>query len=105
MRRTIPLFFSFAFLTMVAGCTYPTSISRPVDDAPLLAIAGAPKNAVLVVDGIDFGEARQYSAARPVQILPGRHVVEVRSADTVLHREKLFAATGTLTTITVLKEP
>jgi hypothetical protein len=53
-------------------------------------VSGAPKDAVLLVDGIEVGPASQFSEDASVRILPGRHIVELKQGGRVIARREIF---------------
>jgi hypothetical protein len=67
-------------------------------------VTGAPRGAILVVDGIEVGPANDYSKIRTLSVLPGRHVVEVRGPGDAIHREEIFVDGGAVKTIHVQAE-
>ena len=89
-------------LGLALGCAYGSGTTRTVDESPTLAITGAPEGATLYVDGIEFGLAARFAVASPVEVIPGVHIIEIRQAGEVLHREKVYSGTGSTTTVVVL---
>jgi hypothetical protein len=83
------------------ACAYGTDTTRAVNEPPLLVVSGAPEGATLFVDGIAFGAVEKYDAETPVEVLPGAHVVEIRQGGQILHREEIYAGTGSTVTISV----
>lgn len=81
---------SFVPGAWLLGCAYPESSTRAVEDSPSLQIHGAPKDALLMVDGILVGPARDYSEEKTVKVLPGRHVVELSRNGQVMARREIF---------------
>ncbi|MBW2275061.1 MAG: hypothetical protein JRG96_17480 [Deltaproteobacteria bacterium] len=88
-------------LGLAVACAMGTDVTRTVDDAPTLAVSGAPEGTTLFVDGIYFGPTESFSTLTPVEVLPGAHVVEIRRGATTLHREEVFTGTGSTTTVSV----
>jgi hypothetical protein len=89
-------------LGLTLACAYGSGTTRTVDDAPTLAITGAPEGSMLYVDGINFGLAARFAVASPVVVIPGVHIIEIRQGGEVLHREKIYSGTGSTTTVAVL---
>lgn len=86
-------------LLLAAGCLAPTTAVRTTDTRPALLIEGAPRGAVLFVDGNDVGDAASW-AGRPdvLRVEAGTHQLEVRNASgAVLFRQRVFVADGTKT--------
>ena len=71
----------------LSGCALPTSSVRSVDESPALVVENAPEGAMLVVDGLEAGEANAYSGLHSLSVRPGRHVVEVRGDGEVLLKQ------------------
>jgi hypothetical protein len=88
-------------LALTLGCAYGSGATRSVDDAPTVAVTGAPEGAILYVDGMEFGLASRFTAATPVEVIPGVHVVEIRQGAAVLHSEKIYSGTGSMTNVTM----
>ena len=99
MKRLL-LFFSV--LLLLAGCAYPTSSVKVLDDRPSILVQNAPQDAVLLVDGLEMGQARLYDGSNKVLLLePGTHRVEVKSQGTLIHSEKIFLGDGETKTLSV----
>ena len=88
-------------LVLVAGCAMPTSTTSSKNENPGVLVVGAPPGAVVYVDGLEMGLAEQYAEKQALEVLPGRHVVEIRSDSSVIHREEIFSGTGSIRTIEV----
>jgi len=87
-------------LALLGGCAYPTSSVKAVDERPAIAIAGASKGTVLVVDGIEMGDASQFDGhPKVLNLEPGTHRVELRSNGAVVYSEKIFLGHRGTTTI------
>lgn len=88
--------------TGLAGCAYPTSELRIPDDRPRLAIRGAPHEAILYVDGLSMGPARQYNGQEGALLVePGIHKIEVLNKSKILLQEKIFLGGGEQKTLSI----
>jgi len=95
---------SLLMVTLVTGCVYPTTGVRVTDDRPTLAIKGAPRDALLYVDGLSMGLARNFEGGSRVLLLePGTHKIEVRSGGTILLSETVFLGSGAAKTLSVTR--
>ena len=93
----------FIMITLIAGCAYPTTTVRAVDDRPSIAIQGAPKDAILYVDGLNMGPADTYDGKPQVLLLEtGKHKVEVKSQNQTLLSEKVFLGSGSTKILSVI---
>jgi len=102
MRR---LFLFVSVMLLIYGCAYPTTSVKVLDERPSLVIQNAPRDSVLIVDGLDMGKASFYDGQKKVLLLePGTHKVEVRSNNKRIHSEKIFLGGGETKTINVLSE-
>ena len=89
-------------LAPIAGCTYPKTEVKAVDERPTLAIQGAPADAVLYVDGLAMGPATQYDGKEQVLLLEeGTHLIEIKRGGSVLYSEKAFLGSGATKTVTI----
>ncbi len=86
------------FAAFLQGCHYPDAAKiEQKDSRPTLGVSGAPKGAVLYVDGLAMGSAGNYDGKKRVlRVETGTHLVEIKSADgQVLHSETLFLSGST----------
>ena len=77
----------------VVGCVprYPVTNVNAVDSRPTLSFKGAPKGAVILVDGIHMGEASKYSGSPKVLIVePGTHEITVMKSDKTIFQQTVF---------------
>lgn len=89
---------------LVQGCAYPEPARiEQKDSRPAIGVSGAPKGAVLFVDGLQMGPARQYDGKERVLLIEsGKHLVEVKSASgNVLLSETVFLSGSTTKVLTV----
>ena len=91
-------------LALALGCASSTGTTISINENPGLLVAGVSKTASLVVDGVNMGSAITYSKKKALAVVPGRHVVEVREGEIVVHREEVFVSNGTIRTISVPKQ-
>ena len=82
---------ALALLLLVAACAYPVPSTRAVDAKPHLGIDNAPAGAVLAVDGVGMGEARQFAPAqRLLAVEAGTHHVVVTLSGRVLLDQNIY---------------
>jgi hypothetical protein len=78
-------------LFALTGCTMPTTTVKTVDSRPSISIAGAPDDAVLLVDGIQIGAAASYNGEPTVLIIePGTHRITVQQGGVVIYDQQVF---------------
>ena len=78
-------------LLMLTGCAMPTTTVKAVDSRPSISIAGAPDDAVLLVDGVQVGAAATYNGEPAVLLLePGTHRITVQQGAMVLYDQQIF---------------
>jgi hypothetical protein len=84
------------FLTLVlGGCALPNTAVRANAERPTLAVQGAPDAAVLYVDGLSMGLARQFDGGQRLLLIEeGAHQVEVRVDGHPIYSERILASTG-----------
>ena len=89
---------------LLQGCTYPEAAKIEQKDArPAIGISGAPKGAILFVDGLQMGKTAQFDGTKGVLLVEsGKHLVEVKTAaGETLHSETLFLSNSTTKILTV----
>lgn len=70
---------ALALALAAAGCVGPTTTVRTVDTRPAIAVVGAPRGTVLLVDGIAVGDPASFDGNPNVlRVEPGTHVLEIR---------------------------
>lgn len=87
------LYLILVFFLLTAGCiSMPETRVETTDTRPQIVIKGAPKNSVLLVDGLRMGMASDYNGKPHVlRIEPGTHVISIVSEmGSVLHKQKVF---------------
>jgi len=83
---------------ILQGCTYPDAAKiEQKDSRPAIGVNGAPKGAILFVDGLEMGKAIQFDGSKNVLLVEsGKHLIEVKSTDgKVLLSETLFLSSST----------
>lgn len=84
-----------AWLLTLSACTLPQTTVRTGSSQASLVVTGAPSNAVLYVDGLAMGSARQFDGdPKVLAVLEGVHVVEIRQGSTIVYHEKVFVSSG-----------
>ncbi|MGI4814831.1 MAG: lipoprotein [Janthinobacterium lividum] len=87
----------FAVLLTVAltGCVLPTTRIVTGSARPTLRLIGSPKGSELLLDGRNIGAADAFDGVQGVlAIEEGPHVVEVRNANVLLVKQRIYAAEG-----------
>lgn len=82
-----------AFLPLAAAlaCAMPATTVKTTDTRPSIVVQGAPRDALLFVDGLNAGNAYDVKGPLAIRVEPGTHTIEVRAPDgTVLHRQQVF---------------
>ena len=79
-------------ITFIA-CSYPEKRTYTPDSRPRLAILGAPADAVLYIDGLKIGPAKDYDGKpNALAVLSGQHLIEVKqSGHSILERRAYFS--------------
>lgn len=78
-------------LFSVAACTMPSTTVRSVDSRPSLSFAGAPDDAIVLIDGLQVGTALFYNGEPNVLLVePGTHRVEVVQGGVRLYDQRIF---------------
>lgn len=80
---------------LLAACALPQTTVKSGSSQPGLLVKGAPDGAMLIVDGLDLGAAKQFNGRPKVlAILEGAHKVSVRLGSELLYDEKIFLDAG-----------
>lgn len=89
----IPVVFSVIALT---GCVNtPTTNVQVKDDRPLIMFAGAKQGDVVFIDGLQMGEAVQFSAGdAALRIESGSHNIQIQRSGTTILNKKFFVSDG-----------
>ncbi|MGR3310444.1 MAG: hypothetical protein ACUZ77_06670 [Candidatus Brocadiales bacterium] len=99
MKYLIILFFT---MLLVYGCAYPTSGVRVLDKRPSIVVQNAPRNATLIVDGLNMGLANDYNVRhRALLVESGTHKIEVMYNGLPLLSEQVFLGSGEMKTFRV----
>ncbi len=90
-------------VALLQGCHYPDAAKiEQKDNRPSIGISGAPKGAVLFVDGLKMGIAKQWDGEKNVLLVEsGKHRIEVKSGNTTLLSETIFLSGTTTKVLTV----
>ncbi len=96
----IPVVLSFIALT---GCVNtPTANVQVKDDRPLIMFIGAKHDDVVFIDGIQMGEASQFSAGdAALRIEPGTYNMQVKRAGVTVLNKTFYVADGVSKTFTL----
>ena len=80
-----------ASVLLVLGCVTPTTVVQASDTRPSLIITGAPDGAILLLDGLNMGPAKQFDG-RPnyLVVIPGTHKVTILQNDVVIFERAVF---------------
>ena len=89
MRKAFP---AVALALLLSACTMPSTAVRTGDTRPSLAFEGAPKGAVVYVDGLNMGDAEKYDGQPGVLVVePGTHLVSIKDRNgSVIFERKLY---------------
>jgi hypothetical protein len=95
--------FILAMVVFLSGCSWFHGAKPSGPKPPELILTGVPAGALLLVDGVQSGEAQEPpNRTRVISVTPGTHVVEVKMGDSVVYRESAEVAAGDRRVITVL---
>ncbi|AGW94262.1 MULTISPECIES: hypothetical protein [Cupriavidus] len=87
------------------GCALPNTTVQSGQGRPTLRVVGAPPQSVLMVDGIQVGQASAFDGVQSVlKIEEGPHEVEVRQGGRALLTRSIFASGGESVSIEVSAE-
>jgi len=82
--------FIMCFLFLV-GCSMPTTSVQTVDDRPSISVHGAPRGAVLFVDGLSMGPADYYDGDPHIlRLESGTHEIRIVKDGAVVFSERIF---------------
>lgn len=85
-----------ALATTLVGCSLPSTTVRSVDSRPSISIAGAPADALLLVDGVLVGKAASYDGEPNLLLVePGTHRIVIQQGGAVLYDQRLFVDSET----------
>jgi hypothetical protein len=73
------------------GCVSPTTVVKTTDTRPSLIITGAPEGAILLLDGLDMGPAKQFDG-KPnyLIVMPGTHKIVILQDDIKIFERVIF---------------
>lgn len=88
MKRAIALIAILGFM----GCSMPSTVVKTTDTRPGIAIEGAPKGSLLLIDGMQAGEAEKFDGAPNVlRVEPGTHRIVIKgTGGETLFDQKVF---------------
>jgi hypothetical protein len=89
---------------LVQGCAYPQPVQvEQKDTRPAIGIDGAPRKAMLYVDGLQMGRARDYDGEKHVLLIEsGKHLIEVKSkTGEVILSETVFLSSSTTKVLSI----
>ena len=98
MYNWIRLAVLVSLLAGTAGCRYPDSQVRTVDERPQISVQDAPRGSILYLDGLQIGPAQNYSPKTGTLILEaGTHQIIVRAdSGSILFNETIYLGGGEL---------
>jgi hypothetical protein len=77
-------------LSLLVGCAMPATRVQTIDDRPSISVHGAPRGALLYVDGLPMGPADQYRSVEVLRLEPGTHEIQVVKDGTVIFAQRIF---------------
>ena len=90
---------------LLLACADPVTVVRTVDARPRLLLEGAPRGAVLYIDGMRLGEAAAYGGDPGVlPVEPGTHIIDVKDGERLLFSQKVFFGGGEQRTLVIPRE-
>lgn len=82
--------------TALVGCSLPSTTVRSVDSRPSISIAGAPEDALLLLDGVLVGKAASYDGEPNLLLVePGTHRIVIQQGGAVLYDQPVFVDSET----------
>lgn len=75
------------------GCAprYPTTTVSTVDSRPTLSFINAPVGSVVLVDGINMGDATKFDGKPKVlAVEPGTHEITIMQGSTIVSKQTVF---------------
>ena len=93
IRHTlIALFVSFGLV----ACSAPTQKASVRDDRPLIMFENAQRSDRVIIDGIDFGLARDFKSGKSaLAVEPGTHTLKVVRDGQLLLEKQFYISRGT----------
>jgi hypothetical protein len=78
-------------LLLLVGCSKPVVEDQTVDGRPGISIHGAHRRAMVYVDGLYRGRAREYGKNGKVLLLePGIHYLEIVHRGSIIFTQQFF---------------
>ncbi len=95
------IFPMIVILSLVVGCSMPSTTVRSIDSRPSIAIKGTSSTAELLIDGLKIGKAEVYNGdPQTLAIEPGTHRVLIIENGNILYDQNIIVESE-LKTITV----
>ncbi len=91
MKRYI--LFCLVIVTFAVGCAprYPVTKVNSIDSRPTLSFENAPRDAVVLVDGLSMGSVSKYDGKPNVLIVePGTHEITIMENNVVVLKQAVF---------------
>lgn len=80
---------------VLTACALPQTTVRTGAAKPGLTVQGAPYDAILYVDGLSMGPAKQFDGNPSVlAVLEGVHTLEIRQGSAVIFHDKALFSNG-----------
>ena len=88
---------------LLTGCVNtPTQTSNIKDDRPLIMFDATQSGDLLILDGIEIGQANQYRTGRSaLKIEPGTHNLQIIRSGEIIMTERFYISRGASKTFTV----
>ena len=84
-----------ALALVLSACALPQTTVRTGAPKPGLTVQGAPYDAILYVDGLSMGLAKQFDGKPTVlAVLEGVHTLEIRQGSAVIFHDKALFSNG-----------
>jgi hypothetical protein len=84
-----------ALVFALSACALPQTTVRTGAAQPGVTVQGAPSDAVLFVDGLSMGPAKQFDGNPNVlAVLEGVHTLEIHQGSTVIFHDKALFSNG-----------
>ena len=91
MKASIVAGLAFA----LCACALPQTTVRTGAPQPGVTVQGAPSDAVLFVDGLSMGPAKQFDGnPKVLAVLEGVHTLEIHQGSTVIFHDKALFSNG-----------
>lgn len=103
MFRFSVLLAALLSVAALTGCVNtPTQKVQVVDNRPFIMFSAAQRGDVVVLNGIEMGDATEFSAGETgLRIESGTHRLQIRRADETILNQKFYVAEGVSKTFTI----